>query len=123
MSNLELNVLVEIYKNLHKSTVDNPVYSIRSLSSRLVIGYASELYLKDIVFKVSAAGNERCRREKVKNVHAVIRGKLVGFKNLDNLETPVRYNPYKFKTFVFSEDETPILNSNKCFVGKKGVFV
>jgi hypothetical protein len=69
--------------------------------------------LADVTFKVSEAGRQRVIKEKRKNVHAYICGKLLLCTKVDNdtlfnnldfhfdmLEsTVVSYNPYKHKDF------------------------
>jgi hypothetical protein len=63
--------------------------------------------VRDATFKVSAAGNERVNREGKKNVHAGVVGYLV-HEEPRALDTPVTYNPYKYKSFVKVEGEIPI---------------
>lgn len=65
---------VEVYRNLHKNGI---VYSIRDQKTKRVIGYSSNLTLKDVKFCVNQTGRERVLREKRKNVHAFIRGTIV----------------------------------------------
>ena len=86
-----------------------------------VIGHADVVVLENIEPKVSEAGRQRVLREKRKNVHAGITGRLVWvdhksdlageFKEFDaeliaTCNNPVTYNPYKFKTFVKKSDTT-----------------
>jgi hypothetical protein len=68
---------VEVYFNLHKSC-----YSIRcnedGVLKGIVVAHAKAVELKDVTARVSPAGRDRVRREGKKNVHAFIRGTLVG---------------------------------------------
>jgi predicted nucleotide-binding protein len=105
---LDRNFPVEVYKNLHKDC-----YSIRQRGK--VIAHVKNIKLKDVTFKVSEAGRKRVLESGQKNVHAVIRGYVSRRTELNaELETSscsVTYNPYKFKTFVDSEEE-PILRAD-----------
>jgi hypothetical protein len=91
---------VEIYRNLHKKGI---VYSIREQSSGLVIGHTSNLYLKDVRFKVSQSGRNRVLKEKRKNVHAVIQGTITsgGTSRKGRLIT---YNPYTSNQFFLKNN-------------------
>jgi len=71
---------VFIYRNLR-----DKCWSIRSLKTRRVIGYASSIALDDVTFSVSEAGRQRVIREGRKNVHAGAIG--------TNLSTPLRNVP------------------------------
>ncbi len=65
---------VEVYWNFHRK-----LFSIRAAEGRekgRVIAHAYHVTLWGAEFRVSAAGRERVRREKRKNVHAVVRGTL-----------------------------------------------
>ena len=88
---------VEAYYNLHKN-----VLSVRR-GGRVQL-HTEALELDNVKFVVQPAGREKVLKEKRKNVHAFVRGnyKCSG-KNarLSNwLWKRVRYNPYKFKTFM-----------------------
>lgn len=91
---------VEIYRNLHKKGV---VYSIRDQSSGLVIGYTSDICLKDVQFKVSQAGRQRVLREKRKNVHAVIQGTITS-GGTSQRGSRITYNPYVSDQFFLKSN-------------------
>lgn len=109
--------MVEVYFNLHKR-----VFSVRDVKTRRVIAHTRNLILKDVTFKVSEAGRQRVLREKRKNVHAVVRGEIIpGFLHLkDRVPVPpggdpddispeaVKYNPYKYETFVTVSGHRPV---------------
>ena len=91
---------VQVYYNLHKKCL-----SIRHKGK--VIEHAREVTLTDARFHVQPAGRERVLREKKKNVHAYVSGKLKeSFWFLQSpsyvwtAEQRVSYNPYKNKSFV-----------------------
>lgn len=83
-----------IYRNLNRGC-----WSIKDVKTNLVLGYCMSVQLKDVTTKVSEAGRKRVIREKRKNVHAYIKGKLVGFSKGKHKKLAY-YNPYKTKTFV-----------------------
>jgi len=116
-----------VYYNLQKK-----VWSIKAMSGPtkgLVIGHAERVRLRNVTFKVSDAGRERVRREKRKNVHAGAQGILVsvhGFTHakghfnslvedgpaitvmsdwLREYGDRIRYNPYKYTSFVDQDGE------------------
>lgn len=107
---------VKVYFNLHKKT-----FSIMDLKTRRVVRYADDVTLRDVTFKVSEAGRQRVLREKRKNVHAYVIGKIDPFP-VDN-GREVTYNPYKYKTFVFEQDKSPVRYAKKATLtvnNKKG---
>lgn len=104
---------VFIYYNLHKHC-----WSIKCMEGRrygLVVGHTAGLILKDATFKVSEAGRQRVLRERKKNVHAGVVGRLLavsdealarslgvstlrGGQDISDT-TPVTYNPYRYPLF------------------------
>ena len=101
---------IDIYLNLHK-----PGYlSVRSASGPdrgRVIAHVQGIDLKDVVFKVSETGRDRVRRNRRKEVHAVVRGTitqclteaqscLITNYLADHGGIPVRYNPYETDFFI-----------------------
>jgi branched-subunit amino acid aminotransferase/4-amino-4-deoxychorismate lyase len=102
---------VDVYWNLHKQT-----FSIRSREKEnygRVIRHADHVHIKNPTTVVSKAGRERVLREKKKNVHAVIRGVLIGTDpHRRSFDTCVQqttgahvwhYNPYEHDQFVCRE--------------------
>lgn len=104
-------MLVEVYRNLHKGT-----FSIRSVKTGKVIGHADVVELKDAKFVVRQGGRKRVLLEKKKNVHAFVRGTLVGmYSNVPSSFLSefmdwqdAYYNPYKCETFVNYHTHEPI---------------
>tara|TARA_R110000744_G_scaffold299835_1_gene409183 strand:- start:65 stop:487 length:423 start_codon:yes stop_codon:yes gene_type:complete len=115
-----MNVLV--YRNLH-----NGLISIKDVGTGLVLGHADAIDLQGATFIVREAGRQRVIKEKRKNVHAFVRGRVVDVLNFkpfkgrepimeDNsgwnctilpyrgsllrTNTMVSYNPYKAAHFV-----------------------
>lgn len=83
---------VEVYRNLQRGG-----YSIRQRGR--VVAHADEVALALAIFHVSEAGRQRVLATGHKNVHAWIRGVLIGPPCLP-LERSVRYNPRTGATFV-----------------------
>ena len=63
--------------------------------------------MSECYFTVDVKGREKVLREKRKNVHAYIRGRLHNIDNInkDGKEVEVTYNPYKYETFVDKDTE------------------
>ena len=117
---------VFVYYNLHKSC-----WSIKALEGAQkgkVIEHAKQVILFDAVPRVSEAGRQRVLKERSKNVHAGIIGKLfmhstevvenssAGFKE-------ITYNPYKFCTFVYKDDnDNPYNGSDVVYMTNRRVF-
>lgn len=102
---------VFVYFNLHKKC-----FSIKALEGDMkgrVIAHRDSVVLFNATFKVSQAGRERVLREKRKNVHAGVCGTWYDSHNDDVTLSSVRergelvtYNPYKYTSFVYKEDES-----------------
>jgi hypothetical protein len=119
---------VMVYYNLHKQT-----FSVRYKNK--IILHADYVKLGDVEFRVRKGGKERVRSEKQKNVHAFVIGNLMDYCEYpcDDIPNPpsdmiVTYNPYKYDSFVYKENEEPVYNAtevdminsqNKLFVVKK----
>lgn len=117
---------VFVYYNLHKS-----LWSIKALEGAQkgkVIEHAEQVILFDAVPKVSEAGRQRVLKEQSKNVHAGITGKLFAtnnkvFESSDTLFKEITYNPYKFCSFVYKDDnDIPYKGSNVVYMANKRVY-
>lgn len=97
---------VFVYYNLHRK-----VFSVKALEGERkgrVVGYTTQITLRDAEPKVSTAGRLRVLRERRKNVHAGIVGNVESFEQLVRpAGEAVTYNPYKYETFVLLKDLTP----------------
>jgi hypothetical protein len=106
---------VEIYRNLHKNT-----FSIRSVKTGRVIGHADVVEVKNAQFVVRQAGRERVLKESRKNVHAFVRGELVGMYS----DVPscflseymdwkdAYYQPYRCDTFIDYHNLNPVYRAD-----------
>ena len=128
LSNSLIGEKVMVYYNLHKQTFSVQKHGI-------VVFHADYLKLRDVEFRVRVGGKEKVRKEKSKNVHAFVIGKLLDYCEYpcDDIPNPssdkiVTYNPYKYDSFVYKDSEEPVytaqevdmINSqNKLFVVKE----
>ena len=100
---------VRVYFNLHKKTFS--VVATTGDNKGRVLFYSDLVSLTDCKFRVQPTGRERVLKEKRKNVHAFAYGTI---NNIYPWDIPnkiengrgIRYNPYKYSTFIYSEDET-----------------
>ena len=103
---------VFIHRNLNRP----PYYSIKAgKSGGPVIGYDTDIHLKDVIFKVQKGGQKRVRKEMRKNVHAGVVGKIKDSGgNYDTTGwTLVTYNPYQHDSFVEYKTGEPIYNAKE----------
>lgn len=111
---------VMVYFNLHRKCLS--VKALEGARKGRVIGHVDNIILHDAVFKVSEAGRQRVLREKRKNVHAGVVGTIMSFDceslvdNLSRIGDPVKYNPYKFSSFVHAVNETPVTKARQVAV-------
>lgn len=103
---------VEVYWNLHKN-----LWSVRHKG--IVIQHTDTVFIKDAKFVVQPSGNAKVRKTKRKNVHAFVRGTLTEPFKIKDLKS-IRYNPYKYTTFVVAESDKPIYNSDRVYLSKEG---
>lgn len=105
---------VFVYWNLHRG-----LWSVKALEGPQkgrVIDRVSEILLTDVEGKVSEAGRQRVLRERRKNVHAGIVGTLYHearseSKLIKDIGDRITYNPYKYREFVHTVDESPFEGS------------
>lgn len=117
---------VFIYFNLNKKC-----WSIRAMAGPQrgkVLHHAKAWSLENAFFKVSEASRQRVLREKCKNVHAGVTGRLTAWWGLDGLpgliggdaiarancqeeRRAVTYNPYKGPTFIERATGHPVTSA------------
>jgi hypothetical protein len=110
---------VYVYYNLHKHK-----WSVKCIEPGhnlygKVISHKDYVILKNVIGKVSEKGRQRVLKEKRKNVHAGIVGTLIDSVNLWDLpndEKSITYNPYKYKSFVFKENEKPFVKAKYAYM-------
>ena len=114
---------VACYRNLH---FPNTMWSIKSMQSGddygLVIAHSPEAFMTDCTFHVSVAGRGRVLSEKRKNVHASVRGFWAEpfTCRVEDIGTPITYNPYKYGTFVTVKDERPVTGAERVMLCETG---
>ena len=91
---------VYVYFNLHRKC-----FSIRQ--GTRVVEHANRVCLKDVKYLVQPAGRKKVLKEKKKNVHAWLSGYYVKSLPVHVISFDVTYNPYKYETFVDTQDHEP----------------
>lgn len=113
--------VVQVYYNINLSRkLKQPLFSIRDVKTQKVIGHDTNIVIENAIFKVSEKGRQRVLKERKKNVHALIQGKLV-HTTTTTQANEVTYNPYKHSTFVYKDNNTPIYFSNLVVIKNKNV--
>ena len=113
---------VFVYYNLHKH-----VWSIKALEGPQkgkIVAHRAEVWLRDARPVVSLSGRARVLRDQQKNVHAAIVGEWVppkGFTKGAEVRR-VTYNPYKYNTFVYTDDESMYCGSPMALLWQKQVW-
>lgn len=99
MNDDHLEELVRVHRNLNKDC-----WSV--LQGGIVIDHVDEITLYDVEFRVQPSGQARCRRQGKRNVHAYVKGIVVGsWKKCFGRKTRVSYNPYEYDTFIEMADD------------------
>jgi hypothetical protein len=115
---------VFVYYNLQRR-----VFSIRALEGPdkgRVVSHQAEVTLRDVTFKVSQAGRQRVLRERQKNVHAGVVGYWTGHVDpavVDQAVVAVTYNPYKYQSFVYCDNQQAIATAAAARLVNRQIFV
>lgn len=105
-----------VYWNLHKN-----IWSIRQDGK--VVAHRDFVVLEDVSFHVQPAGRERVRKEGNKNVHAYASGNVTHGKPKGwSRGRQITYNPYKFDSFVYADDLTPVRHSDRVAMFDRKVY-
>lgn len=134
---------VKVYYNLHKN-----IFPIQYKG--VVLGYARNLKLKNVEFKVNQKGREKVIREQKKNIHAYVIGDLVSIDNSNEFELKsnsskpmeqmelltylddefnpthniaVIYNPYKYSQFTNMFTSESVFAVQECDLLNKRIFI
>lgn len=107
---------VRVYRNLHHKcwSVQAKVWTDAGRQEWRVVFHANAVVLEDARFQVNEAGRQKVLRERKKNVHAFVAGKLRYLSHPWNagdtnyFRQPVTYNPYKAPTFVEASTSPPV---------------
>ena len=124
------------YFNLHRKC-----FSLKAMDGPdkgRVVAHADAVHLKDVSFKVSAAGRNRVLRERRKNVHAGAVGTVERFlahgaemgrqwlsakENFETAGRAVSYNPYKAGHFFEVDSGAAVLSASECMLHGKSALV
>ena len=88
---------------------------------RKVVGYASSILMRDVVFKVSEKSRQRVISSKRKNVHAFAEGIIIE-KDVTkpfSLTKIITYNPYKFGYFYDKYSSEKVASNKLIYLGNK----
>lgn len=107
---------VKVYFNLRKK-----LFSIQHKG--LVIAHKDKVMLTNAQFKVNESGRQRVLKEKRKNVHAFVIGEWSDYLEEVIDAQEVTYNPYKYSSFVFKNDLTPIDKADKVWLNNRTIKV
>lgn len=95
---------VEVYYNLHKH-----LFSVRDAKSKRVVDHTHQIMLDNVYFRVQPAGRDKVRATGRKNVHAYVSGNRMKAYGLSgSTRREITYNPYKYDSFVYVDDLTPV---------------
>lgn len=107
------------YRNLNRKGV---VWSIKDRATGRVAFRLTHALFEDVDLKVSQKGRERVLRDKRKNVHAGVSGRLI-IEILEEVDwVRASYNPYKDDSFVL-EDGTKVSHAKYAKLTEEGLFV
>ncbi len=106
--------IVEVYKNLHTG-----LWSVRDPRTKRVIGHTDQIFLREVDFTVQRGGRDRARRDKQRNVHAWVRGRVTT-KPGKGQAHEFTYNPFIYNSFVYRDDHSPIWQSHRVELRKDG---
>lgn len=112
---------VFVYYNLHRK-----VWSVKALegdSKGKVIAHRQSVVLMQPQPKVSQAGRQRVLQERRKNVHAGLVGDWSDRSILQLEGDEITYNPYKYTSFVYKDDEQPFTGASVALMQDRRVYV
>lgn len=99
---IEVGEEVKVYRNLHSGKISVQAKTPRGFR---VVAHVDEIHLTGCEFIVNENGRQKVLRERSKNVHAMVLGRV---SEAFELNRPIRvsYNPYKASQFVIGSFET-----------------
>jgi hypothetical protein len=110
---------VDVYLNLNRDCVS--VKSRESGDYGIVVSHEHKVHLRDVEFVVQKAGQQKCREQKVKNVHAFVRGKWDENVTVHDGDY-VTYNPFRHDEFYSPDLDAYVSSADRVAVTRKGVF-
>lgn len=114
-----------VYFNLHRK-----LFSCKDIKTGLVDKglYSNSLSISDCNFKVSEKGRQRVLKEKRKNVHAGIVGKIEAYDIPEpspydlNGYYELTYNPYRYNSFVVKSTGAKVDYAEHVILFNKRIF-
>lgn len=106
---------VKVYRNLHKKCLS-------VWHAGYVVAHVDSITLDGVMFRVNEAGRQRVLREKKKNVHAFVTGRVTGVNQAAQGAVPVSYNPYKGASFTLPDGKA-IIEAGTATVTTRGAFI
>ena len=112
---------VEVYKNIRKKK-----WSVRDSKTGKLINHTSFIHLKDAKLVVQPGGRARVLRDRVKNVHAFIKGEMTTPSECLCNRIPmeihqIKYDPYKNESFIITTTEEPIYYADHVMLLSNGL--
>lgn len=109
---------VEVYRNLNKNGI---WYSVRQGGK--VIGHATEISLKDVIFHVNEKGRKRVKKTGRRNVHAWVKGHVTDYAEArwGKEMTRIIYDPKLYKSFVTWKDLKKVKQANSVVLYSGGL--
>ncbi len=122
---------VFVYRNLTKGC-----YSVMSRCRKsdghndygIVIAHVGNVILDDVSFVVNQKGRQRVLRDRRKNVHAGVLGRISyadygGGMDVGEMDYKVNYNPYRNAAFCLDGTDVPVVSAATALLTAEGAFV
>lgn len=95
---------------------------MRDKSTKLVIGYTSNITLTNVTFHVGETARRRVLKEKRKNVHAFIEGDIETKRRFSPSGQRITYNPYLYTVFFqVNNNDRPAYTAERVTVRGKSI--
>ena len=121
---MEQGIRVQVYRNLTKKAIS--VMALEGPNKGRIIARLNCVTLTNCRFLVNESGRQKVLKFKRKRVHAFVRGTTTDFFSSPHFTAPiadhvrVKYNPYKFSTFVRADNEQPVKQASSIMVYADG---
>jgi hypothetical protein len=102
------------------------MYSVKALEGPQrgkVILHTHDLFLEDCRFKVSESGRQRVLRERVKNVHAGVVGRIAEPLAEEHKRFKITYDPYKYSAFMLCDTNAHVHEARFVQMNNRGVYI
>lgn len=118
-----------VYRNLHETCFSVRCYCTASQKGRVIL-HLNQVYMQDVVFKVSEAGRQRVLSTHQKNVHAGIQGSVCYLEDpsiwraatMKEAWMEITYNPYQMNQFQTREG-VPVRRAKKVYLESTGSYL